>query len=116
MGEMRFQPNGGPAAVRHSTSTHRLTAEMMVLRIETKADFEEMRQAFEDKYRPVGPTEEFYLDIMLAASWRMRRARKIEAGLYALRSQALEEQCERPACRARPASWEQACPRSRVSS
>ena len=92
VGEMRFQPNGGPAAVRHSTITHRLTAEMMVLRIENKADFEEMRQAFEDEYRPVGPTEEFYLDIMLAAGWRMRRARKIEAGLYALRLQALEEQ------------------------
>ena len=29
---------------------------------------------------------------MLAAGWRMRRARKIEAGLYALRLQALEEQ------------------------
>ena len=84
----------GRAAVRSTPICSRLTAEMMVARCENKADFEEMREAFEAEYHPVHPTEALYLDNMIAAAWRLRRCRRIEEGLYALRLNELEDRAQ----------------------
>src|SRR6202035_4688312 len=82
----------GRAAVRHNALKHGLTAAEIILpTTEDKLEFEQFRAAFEVECQPVVPIEQVIVEDMVAARWRMNRARKMEPGFFALRRQVLQD-------------------------
>ena len=82
----------GRAAVRHNTLQHGFTAAEIILpTVEEKIDFQQFRFAFEEEYKPVGPTEEVLVEDIVTARWRLNRIRKMEPGFLALRQEVLKE-------------------------
>jgi hypothetical protein len=82
----------GRAAVRHNALKHGFTAAEIILpTVEEQIDFQQFRLAFEQEYRPVGPTEEVLIEDMVAARWRLNRIRKMEPGFFALRREVLKD-------------------------
>jgi hypothetical protein len=74
----------GRAAVRHNALKHGFTAAEIILpTIESEVDFEQFRQAFEDKCQPDGPIEEALVEDMVISRWRLARIRKMEPGFFA---------------------------------
>ena len=61
---------------------HGLTATQIVLPSEDAAEFDELAQAFRAEHDPQTPTELILLDQLIAAAWRLRRARSLETGFY----------------------------------
>ena len=75
----------GRAAVRHNALKHGFTAaEIIFPTVEEQIDFQQFRLAFEQEYKPVGPTEEVLIEDMVTARWRLNRIRKMEPGFFAL--------------------------------
>jgi hypothetical protein len=75
----------GRAAVRHNALKHGFTAAEIILpTVEEKIDFEQFRFAFEEEYKPVGPTEEVLVEDMVVSRWRLNRIRKMEPGFFAM--------------------------------
>jgi hypothetical protein len=82
----------GRAAVRHNALKHGFTAAEIILpTVEEQIDFQQFRLAFEEEYKPVGPTEEVLIEDMVTARWRMNRLRKMEPGFFALRREVLKD-------------------------
>ena len=82
----------GRAAVRHNALKHGFTAAEIILpTVEEQIDFQQFRLAFEQEYKPVGPTEEVLIEDMVTARWRLNRIRKMEPGFFALRREILQE-------------------------
>jgi hypothetical protein len=80
----------GRAAVRHNALKHGFTAAEIILpTVESEADFEAFRQAFEDKCQPVGPIEQVLVEDMVISRWRLSRIRKMEPGFFAKNLQNL---------------------------
>jgi hypothetical protein len=75
----------GRAAVRLNGVTHGLTAETLVLRGESEADFKAVFESLEAKYQPETPTEETLVADLAMATWRRRRLYNMEAGYYNVR-------------------------------
>jgi hypothetical protein len=83
----------GRAAVRMNALKHGLTAAEIVLpTVEEKIEFEQFQAAFEEECQPVGLREQVLVDDLVAARWRMNRARKMESGFFALRHQVMKRQ------------------------
>ena len=81
----------GRAAVRLNALKHGFTAAEIVLpTVEEKTDFEQFHFAFEQEYKPVGPTEEVLVEDMVVSRWRLNRIRKMEPGFFALRLELLK--------------------------
>src|ERR1700730_7204350 len=80
----------GRAAVRHNALKHGLTAEVLIPSMEEQPEFDRLCDAFETEYLPVGPTEESLLENLVAAKWRLGRARKEETGFFVKRALELE--------------------------
>jgi hypothetical protein len=72
----------GRAAVRLNGVKHGLTAETIVLKGESQADFTNMLDSFEAEHDPVTPTEEALVVQLALANWRLRRLYHQEAGFY----------------------------------
>jgi hypothetical protein len=72
----------GRAAVRLNGVKHGLTAETIVLKGESEADFTNMLKSFEDEHAPTTPTEEAFVVQLALATWRLRRLYHQEAGFY----------------------------------
>ena len=82
----------GRAAVRHNALKHGFTAAEIILpTVEEQIDFQQFRLAFEQEYKPVGPTEEVLIEDMVTARWRLNRIRKMEPGFFALRREVLKD-------------------------
>jgi hypothetical protein len=75
----------GRAAVRLNGVTHGLTAETIVLKGESEADFKALFDSLEAEHDPVTPTEEALVVQLAMATWRLRRAYRAEAGFYAFK-------------------------------
>src|SRR5580704_13114481 len=73
----------GRAAVRLNGVTHALTAETIVLKGESQADFTNLLNSLEAEHDPVTPTEEALVTQLGMAAWRLRRLYHQEAGFYA---------------------------------
>src|SRR5579864_2662331 len=84
----------GRAAVRHNALKHGLTAEILIPGMEDQPEFDRLCDAFETEYQPVGPTEESLLENLVAAKWRLSRARKEETGFFTRRSLELEHESQ----------------------
>jgi hypothetical protein len=72
----------GRAAVRLNGVKHGLTAETIVLKGESQADFTNMLDSFEAEHAPTTPTEEALVVQLALANWRLRRLYHQEAGFY----------------------------------
>jgi hypothetical protein len=72
----------GRAAVRLNGVKHGLTAETIVLKGESEADFTAMLESFEAEHAPTTPTEEALVVQLALANWRLRRLYHQEAGFY----------------------------------
>ena len=69
----------GRAAVRLNGVTHGLTAETIVLKGESEADFTNLLGSLEAEHDPVTPTEEALVVQLAMATWRLRRLYHAEA-------------------------------------
>jgi hypothetical protein len=79
----------GRAAVRLNGVKHGLTAETIVLKGESEADFTNMLESFEAEHQPTTPTEESLVVQLAMATWRLRRLYHQEAGFYTCQLQSL---------------------------
>jgi len=79
----------GRAAVRLNGVTHGLTAETIVLKGESEADFINLLGSLETEHDPVTPTEEALVVQLAMATWRLRRLYRQEAGFYTCQLQSL---------------------------
>src|SRR5574341_1521342 len=75
----------GKAAVRFNALKHGLAAEHLVLQDEEQQPFDELLSAYLDEHLPQGPTETDLVHQLVTASWRLRRLRAMETGLFELR-------------------------------
>src|SRR5258708_35807581 len=73
----------GRAAVRLNGVKHGLTAETIVLKGESQADFTNLMDSYEAEHAPATPTEEELVRQLALAAWRLRRLYHQEAGFYA---------------------------------
>jgi hypothetical protein len=81
----------GRAAVRHNALKHGFTAADIILpTVEERIDFEQFRFAFEEEYKPEGPTEQVLVEDIVIARWRLNRIRKY--GTWLLRQGAPRRQ------------------------
>jgi hypothetical protein len=81
----------GRAAVRLNGVKHGLTAETIVLKGESQADFTALFDSLEAEHRPVSPTEEALVVQLAMATWRLRRLYHVEGGFYDYKVKALAE-------------------------
>ena len=79
----------GRAAVRLNGVTHGLTAETIVLKGESEADFTNLLGSLEAEHDPATPTEEALVVQLAMATWRLRRLYHQEAGFYTCQLQSL---------------------------
>jgi hypothetical protein len=79
----------GRAAVRLNGVTHGLTAETIVLKNESEADFTTLLTSLEAEHDPATPTEEALVVQLAMATWRLRRLYHQEAGFYTCQLQSL---------------------------
>src|SRR6267142_3947305 len=79
----------GRAAVRLNGVKHGLTAETIVLKGESEADFTQLFDSLEAEHDPVSPTEEALVVQLAMATWRLRRLYHQEAGFYTCQLQSL---------------------------
>ena len=80
----------GRAAVRLNGVKHGLTAETIVLKGESEADFTNLLNSLEAEHDPVSPTEEALVVQLAMATWRLRRLYHQEAGFYTCQLKSLE--------------------------
>ena len=81
----------GRAAVRLNGVKHGLTAETLVLKGESQADFTGLLESLEADHAPTTPTEEALVVQLAMATWRLRRLYHQEAGFYTYRIKSLAE-------------------------
>ena len=81
----------GRAAVRLNGVKHGLTAETIVLKGESQADFTGLLDSLEAEHAPTTPTEEALVVQLAMASWRLRRLYHVEAGFYTYKVKTLTE-------------------------
>jgi hypothetical protein len=79
----------GRAAVRLNGVTHGLTAETIVLKGESEADFTNLFDSLEAEHDPASATEEALVVQLAMATWRLRRLYHQEAGFYTCQLQSL---------------------------
>jgi hypothetical protein len=84
----------GRAAVRHNALKHGLTSEVLIPMDEDRPEFDRLCDAFETEFQPIGPTEESLLENLVAAKWRLGRARKEETGFFVKRAIELEHESQ----------------------
>jgi len=72
----------GRAAVCLNGVKHGLTAETIVLKGESEADFTNLLDSLEAEHDPASPTEEALVVQLAMATWRLRRLYHVEAGFY----------------------------------
>jgi hypothetical protein len=79
----------GRAAVRLNGVKHGLTAETLVLKGESQADFTDLLNSYEAEHAPTTPSEEALVVQLAMATWRLRRLYHQEAGFYDCQLQSL---------------------------
>jgi hypothetical protein len=84
----------GRAAVRHNALKHGLTSEVLIPMDEDRPEFDRLCDAFETEFQPIGPTEESLLENLVAAKWRLGRARREETGFFVKRAIKLEHESQ----------------------
>ena len=87
----------GKNAVRLNALSHGLRSEAHILPGESRDDFEQLEEQFFAEFQPQGPLETFLLGQMITCAWRLRRAARVETGLFGIvRVNRLEPLAEVP--------------------
>jgi hypothetical protein len=87
----------GKAAVRLNARTHGLRSQEVLLPGEDEEALKGLNENLRAELQPVGELENLLLDSIVAAHWRLRRLRRVEAGIFTwelygeLRERAQEE-------------------------
>src|SRR3954465_7368460 len=71
------------AAVRLNALKHGLLSQDVLLPGEDEAAFKELSERLRDELQPVGEFEGLLVDRIVAATWRLRRLGRVEAGIFA---------------------------------
>jgi hypothetical protein len=72
----------GKAASRQNSTTHGLSAQFAVLPHESAADFEALATALRAEFHPDGEHENFLIDQMIQARWRLARIARLENAAF----------------------------------
>jgi hypothetical protein len=72
-----------------------LAGRSIILSNESAEEYQELVDRFLAQYRPEGTIESFQIDQMIAAEWRLRRIRKIEAA-FERRAREQNEEADEP--------------------
>ena len=72
----------GKAAVRHNALKHGLLAEDVLLFEEDRDELRQLGERLIGELRPEGELEELQVEQIVAARWRLRRLRRVEAGIF----------------------------------
>ena len=73
----------GKAAVRLNAVKHGLLAEEVLLPGEDEEALKELDENLRAELKPVGELENLLVDGIIASHWRLRRLRRVEAGIFA---------------------------------
>ncbi len=72
----------GKDAVRRNALKHGLLSQEVLLPGEDEAAFKELGESLRDELQPVGELENMLVEQIIAASWRLRRLRRVETGIF----------------------------------
>ena len=72
----------GKAVIRHNALKHGLLAEDVLLPREDGDDLRELGERLIAELQPEGELEEMLVEQIVAARWRLRRIRRVEAGVF----------------------------------
>src|SRR5918998_2315579 len=73
----------GKAAVRLNANKHGLRSQEVLLPGEDAKALKELDENLRAELQPVGELENLLVDGIIAAHWRLRRLRRVEAGIFA---------------------------------
>jgi hypothetical protein len=73
----------GKAAVRLNANKHGLRSQEVLLSGEDEEALKELDENLRAELQPVGELENLFVDGIVAAHWRLRRLRRVEAGIFA---------------------------------
>jgi hypothetical protein len=73
----------GKAAVRLNAVKHGLLSREIVLPGEDETALKGLGERLQDEWQPVGEMEGMLVEQIIAAVWRLRRLRRVEAGIFA---------------------------------
>jgi hypothetical protein len=73
----------GKAAVRLNANKHGLRSQEILLSGEDEEALKELDENLRAELQPVGELENLFVDGIVAAHWRLRRLRRVEAGIFA---------------------------------
>ncbi len=73
----------GKAAVRLNANKHGLRSQEVLLPGEDEEALKELDENLRAELQPVGELENLLVDGIVAAQWRLRRLRRVEAGIFA---------------------------------
>ena len=74
--------DGGKAITRFNALRHGLLSQQVVIPGEDEQAFAQLQESILAEFWPEGALQGELVDQMLAALWRLRRLRKVEAGLF----------------------------------
>src|SRR5918997_4431748 len=74
--------SGGKAAVRLNANKHGLRSQEVLLPGEDGEALKELDENLRAELQPVGELENLLVDSIVAAHWRLRRLRRVEAGIF----------------------------------
>ena len=72
----------GKASVRHNALKHGLLAQEVLLQEEDEEALRELDERLRAELRPEGEIEDLLVEQIVAAQWRLRRMRRVEAGVF----------------------------------
>src|SRR5918995_3036891 len=72
----------GKASVRHNAVKHGLLAQEVLLQEEDEEALRELDERLRAELRPEGEMEDLLVEQIVAAQWRLRRTRRVEAGVF----------------------------------
>jgi hypothetical protein len=72
----------GKDAVRRNALKHGLLSQEVLLPGEDEAALKELGESLRDELQPVGELENLLVERIIAASWRLRRLGRVEAGIF----------------------------------
>jgi hypothetical protein len=72
----------GKASVRHNALKHGLLAQEVLLQEEDEEALKELDERLRAELRPEGEIEDLLVEQIVAAQWRLRRMRRVEAGVF----------------------------------
>ena len=80
----------GKATAAQNARRHGLLAQVVTLPDEDPARFTTFHERMTTELAPVGPLEEFLVERIVAAAWRLTRVVRLEAGVLAVRTAEAE--------------------------